>query len=128
MIVFDTHTWVRWAEGGAHLTAAQREAIEDAGQLGVSVISVWEVAKLAASGRLELDRPAHDWIKDALRRPRLILVPLTPEMAAESAALPGTPPTDPADQIIAATARVLEARLLTSDSKLEAYPHVETVV
>jgi PIN domain nuclease of toxin-antitoxin system len=40
---------------------------------------------------------------------------ITPAVAAESAALPDDFPRDPADRVIAATARVLGATLLTRD-------------
>jgi PIN domain nuclease of toxin-antitoxin system len=34
---------------------------------------------------------------------------------------------DPADQLIVATARILQVPLLTADSRLRAYPHVVTL-
>jgi PIN domain nuclease of toxin-antitoxin system len=47
MIVLDTHIWIWWAHGDAHLTEGQVKFLKDYGTdgLGVSVISCWEVAK-----------------------------------------------------------------------------------
>jgi PIN domain nuclease of toxin-antitoxin system len=50
-----------------------------------------------------------------------VVVPLTPEIALESTRLPAPFHGDPADRIIAATARRFSARLLTKDRKLLAY-------
>ena len=41
--------------------------------------------------------------------------------------LPGEFHRDPADQLIVATARIHDCPLVTSDSRILNYPHVETV-
>jgi PIN domain nuclease of toxin-antitoxin system len=57
----------------------------------------------------------------------LTLVELTPAILMESCEL--SPPFhgDPADQMIAATARHLGATLVTRDGRLRGYPHVQTL-
>jgi PIN domain nuclease of toxin-antitoxin system len=127
VIVLDTHVWVWWVNGDGRLTETQRAAIEQAGDLGVSAISCWEVAKLVELGRLALDRPVLDWLWAALAYPGVGLLPLSPEVAVGSTTLPGTFHRDPADQIIVATARAHGCRVATSDRKILAYDHVETV-
>jgi len=57
-------------------------------------------------------------------QPPTQLFPLTPEVAVESTYLPGTFHRDPADQIIVATARLLDCPLVTADSQIRSYPHV----
>ncbi|MGD2093199.1 MAG: type II toxin-antitoxin system VapC family toxin [Candidatus Aminicenantes bacterium] len=49
------------------------------------------------------------------------------EIAIESTRLPGEFHRDPADQIIAATARFHGCPLVTSDSKILDYPYVDTI-
>ena len=93
----------------------------------MSVISCWEVAKLVQYGKLDLDRPVSEWIDSALVRPGLELLPLTPAIAVESTQLPEPFHRDPADQMIVATARFLRIPLLTEDSKILDYPHVQLV-
>ena len=49
MIVLDTHAWIWWATDRTRLSASASEAIAAADELGVSAVSAWEVAMLAAS-------------------------------------------------------------------------------
>lgn len=111
------------------LTADQKRIIEEneAGSLGISAISCWEVAKLVEYKRLVLPVPTLDWLTQALTYPGVRLLELSPEIAAESTALPGDFHKDPADQIIVATARVHGCPLLTVDRKIVEYPHVQTL-
>jgi len=126
MIVLDTHIWVWWVHGDSRLTNQQNQWLQqyESQGLGVSAISCWEVAKLAEYNRLTLPCPVGDWLKQALAYPGVRLLELTPEIVVESAQLPGAFHRDPADQIIVATARVYNCALLTSDTKILSYPHV----
>jgi PIN domain nuclease of toxin-antitoxin system len=129
VITLDTHIWVWWIDDSPRLSAMHRQAIEaDAIEdIGVSVISCWEVALLVARGRLSLRVPVEEWIADALDHPRIRLLGLTPRIAIESTRLPGDFHRDPADQIIVATVRAYESRLVTADRRILDYPHVRTV-
>jgi PIN domain nuclease of toxin-antitoxin system len=91
------------------------------GLVGVSVISVWEVAMLEAKGRIRLSKDCLSWVNEALRAPGLGLIPLTPEIAVDSSRLPGVFHGDPADRILVATARRQGAILLTRDEKILSY-------
>ena len=126
MIVLDTHIWVWWVHGDSALPAATHTLLTSSEQIGigVSAISCWEVAKLVERGRLTLPCPVLDWIQQALSYPGVRLIELTPSICVESTQLPGTFHRDPADQIIVATARVLDVPLVTEDGKIRAYPHV----
>jgi PIN domain nuclease of toxin-antitoxin system len=93
----------------------------------VSIISCWEVAKLVEYGRLKLDRPVRLWINHGLAVPRLSLLDLSPKIAVESTQLPQPFHRDPADQLLVATARVLQCPLMTEDARIAAYPHVRAI-
>ena len=127
MIVLDTHIWVWWVHGDPRLTSTQQNVLQENEQfgLGVSVISCWEVAKLVEHNRLEVPCPVQNWLNQALAYPGVHLLELSPEIAVESAQLPGEFHRDPADQIIVATARLLDCPLITSDKQILAYPHVQ---
>ena len=129
MIVLDTHIWVWWVHGDERLTKTQTEIIEanEADTIGVSAISCWEIAKLVERGRLELPCSLEEWFRQAINYPGIRLLELTPEIVIESTQLPGKFHRDPADQLIVATARIYNCPLVTSDSKLLKYPHVETI-
>lgn len=129
MIVLDTHIWVWWVHDSSRLTSHQNQWLQqhESQGLGVSAISCWEVAKLVEYKRLTPSYPVGDWLKQALAYPGIKLLELTPEIAVESARLPGAFHRDPADQIIVATARVYNCPLLTSDTRILAYPHVNVL-
>jgi len=127
LIVVDTHVWVWWVHGDDALSsthAALLAASERTG-IAVSAISCWEVAKLVESGRLALPCPVLEWVQQALSYPGIRLVELSPQISVESTQLPQPFHRDPADQMIVATARVLDAPLLTADAKILAYSHVK---
>ena len=127
MVVLDTHIWVWWIHGDRRLPAGVR-AYLDARQteVGISAISCWEVAKLVEYGRLTLPCPVAEWLDQALVYPGIRLLELTPRIIVESTQLPGTFHRDPADQLIVATARVYHCPLVTVDTKILAYSHVQT--
>jgi PIN domain nuclease of toxin-antitoxin system len=66
-----------------------------------------------------------DWLNQALAYPGVQLLELTLPIVIDSTQLPGTFHRDPADQIIVATARVHNMALLTVDTKIIGYPHVQ---
>jgi PIN domain nuclease of toxin-antitoxin system len=63
-------------------------------------------------------------MESALAAPGVSLLRLNPRIVVESTQLPQPFHRDPADQLLVATARVLECPLMTEDSKITAYPHV----
>jgi PIN domain nuclease of toxin-antitoxin system len=127
MIVLDTHAWIWWVHGDPALEAGGREQIDASQVIGISAISCWEVAKLVQHQRLALPCPVSDWLQQALSYPGVKLIELTPAISVESTQLPGEFHRDPADQIIVATTRILNAELLTADRKILSYPHVRLI-
>lgn len=113
--------------GDKHLPQAYYDYIQEheSEELGVSVFSCWEVAKLVEGGRISLSFPVGEWIAKALSYPGIRLLGFSPEVAVESTQLPGVFHRDPADQIIVATARIHACPLMTLDTKIRVYPHVQ---
>ena len=87
----------------------------------VSPISAWEVGMLAARRRISLRMSPDKWFDRLLDAPGLRLAELPPSILIASSFLPGDTPTDPADRIIAATAREYDLRVVTRDRRLLAY-------
>jgi len=52
------------------------------------------------------------------------LLHLHPQIVVESTQLPQPFHRDPADQLLVATARILQCPIMTEDSKIAGYPHV----
>ncbi len=129
MIILDTHIWLWWVHDNGKLTKAQEQIIKknETDIIGVSAISVWEVAKLVEYKRLKLPCSIDEWFEQAINYPGISILELTPEIAVESTQLPGNFHRDPADQIIVASARVYNSPFITSDKKILDYSYVETV-
>ncbi|NCN88917.1 MAG: type II toxin-antitoxin system VapC family toxin [Gallionella sp.] len=125
LLLLDTHVWLWFALGDAErLATPVRKRIVAAthgGTLVVSAISVWEIGMLEAKGRIVLGMPCEKWVTTALTLPGLRLIGLEPEIAIASSHLPGEIHGDPADRILAATARARDAVLATADERLVEY-------
>ncbi|HEY7286380.1 MAG TPA: type II toxin-antitoxin system VapC family toxin [Vicinamibacterales bacterium] len=129
-ILLDTHAWVWWVTEDRRLSRRALRLIQQSargGGVALSMISVWEVAKKIEKKQLVLDRPLREWMDQALSVAGLHLVELTPAILVESCDLPQPFHGDPADQMIVASARHHRARLVTRDSHLQNYPHVQTI-
>jgi len=125
VIVLDTHAWIWAASAPARLGREARRLLARDRVRGVAAISCWEVAMLAARGRIELDRDPVTWMEDALAELRAEILPLTPTVAAASAQL-GAPHGDPAARLIVATALTHGAILVTKDERLRKAGAVRT--
>ena len=130
MIVLDTQAWLWWTHDPSQLSRRARGTIEKAEKtdgLRVSVISVWEIAVKTGLGKLELPLDIHEWYRQASAYPKLVVEPLSAADAISSTQLPGGFHKDPADRLIIAFTRRYGVALVTSDKRIQAYPHVETV-
>jgi PIN domain nuclease of toxin-antitoxin system len=124
LVLLDTHAWVWLLNGDSKLNPKAVKAIEHSlskEAVLLSAISPWEVAMLVSKGRLTLDRDVGEWVGTAVSIPGIRLEPISPEIAVASTRLPGNIHSDPADRLIAATARHLGAILITDDQLLLDY-------
>ena len=128
MIVLDTHIWVWWVDNNPRLTERLRELIEahKTSGLGVSIFSCWEVAKLVEKGRMELTCPVSEWLDSGLAYPGVQLLALSLPIVVQATQLDGFH-NDPAEQIIVATSQIIGCPLLTVDTKIVNYPHVQVL-
>jgi PIN domain nuclease of toxin-antitoxin system len=79
----------------------------------ISAIVLWEIAKLAELGRIEVDLDDRQVVRTLAR---VHVWPVTREIARMSTRLDVR--SDPADELIAATSVVHEVPLVTRDTKL----------
>jgi len=119
LIVLDTHAWIWWLAAPRRLSRPATRAIDRADRIGVSTISVFEVAQLVQRRRVTLDIPLRAWVREALAHERVEPLPLTTEVALDAAQL--RVEANPADRIIYATARVADARLVTRDERMRVF-------
>lgn len=90
-------------------------------RLFVSAFSAWEIALLEHAGRIQLGMPPERFLEIATEDGGVQIVPLSTSILIESVRLPGKLHRDPADRILAATARETGMTLLTRDDALLAY-------
>jgi len=130
MILLDTHVWLWWLHDSNRLSnQIQNSIIEEESQNGIliSTISVWEIAVKSSLGKLTLPLPIDEWYALAQTHPGVVIESLNPLDAIASTQLPGEFHKDPADRILIAIARRYDIPLVTLDTQILNYPHVQTL-
>ena len=122
-ILLDTCAAI-WTTTEGPLSAEAEAQIEEAAAAGapilVSPITAWEVGQLVARARLALAEEPKSWFRGLLDS-GVQLAALTPDLLIDASALPSCELRDPADRILAATARTFGYRLMTRDRSILAY-------
>lgn len=90
-------------------------------------MSIFEISTLVRRGRLELGVDSDQWFGALRSLPELAIEPISAEIAWLAGAFDAALPGDPADRIIAATAQVLHAKLITADDKLRSAFAIDTI-
>jgi PIN domain nuclease of toxin-antitoxin system len=123
-VLLDTHAAI-WLAADKSLAKPADDALDAASEAGVptyvSPITAWEVGLLVSRQRIKLLTTPERWFQLLFDFPNMRLADMPPELLIASSFLPGRPPRDPADRILAATARDLGATLITRDRELLAY-------
>jgi len=127
LIILDTHAWIWLVDDPKKLSKPAVRAIRRARGLGIAAISCWELAVLVEKGRIKLDRSPLDWIEESLSQSGITLFPLTPAVAVRAAQLGPVFPGDPGDRLIAATALVQSAEIVTKDQTLQEIEILPTI-
>lgn len=129
MILLDTHALLWMAGDPKRLSKRAREAIGQARQnqagIAVATITLWEIAWLAHHHRIVAAGSVESFVRELVAR--VILRPVTPEIAALAVRLPQPFPKDPADRLIASTAMVEGMALVTADTRIRQSKVVDTV-
>lgn len=132
-LLLDTCAAIWLAEGEA-LSQPARQALADVSAKSiatfVSPITAWEIGMLASKGRLKLPLSPIAWFENLLSKPLIAPAEISARIFVASSFLPGIPPTDPMDRLMAATAREKGYRLMTRDQRLLKYAeqgHIQAV-
>ena len=97
------------------------EAINKGHATYVSPITAWEASVAARKGRFASSLSPQRWFVTLLGLPGVALADMPPAVLIASQELPSFPTDDPADRIIAATAREYGLTVVTRDRALRAY-------
>jgi len=114
-----------WISEEQPLASEALTAIERSHRSGefihVSPITAWEIGLLVSRSKLTSPMSPQRWFERLLEAPGVRLADMSPDVLVASSFLPGAPPRDPADRILAATAREYGYRLMTRDTPLLTY-------
>jgi PIN domain nuclease of toxin-antitoxin system len=130
VILLDTHV-IHWLltrperlskEAARSIRAAARK-----GRVAIASISLWELALLARNGRIRVEGSVEAFLNRIAAHADVDVLELTPEIAVLATQFPSDFPADPADRIIAATARAHGLRLVTRDARLQDSPLLSTL-
>ncbi|HEX3069169.1 MAG TPA: type II toxin-antitoxin system VapC family toxin [Thermoanaerobaculia bacterium] len=117
-LLLDTHILI-WAVLEPRRLAPRVRRLLDTvtTELWISPVTVWELLLLIEGGRIRLDMPFEQWLADVRGKLALHEAPLTHEVVLAARDVRITH-ADPADRLLAATARYYELRLVTADERL----------
>lgn len=130
MIVVDTHVFIWDALNHHKLSEKAKVALDQAEQnnsLWLADITLWEVFMLVKRGRLSLPVSTSQFIELAIQARSYQLQRMTASIAEQSINFGSEINNDPADRLIVATARFLQADLVTADANLQASGLVKTI-
>lgn len=131
--LLDTQAWVWSVLDHPRLSRRARTALRTvaaAEHIAIAEISLKEVAWHLAHQRIVVGEDFGAWplwLRKAAASPQLEVLPLTVDVAIESEQLGNSFPPDPADRLIAATARVHDLTLITSDRMIKKSRIVRTL-
>jgi len=125
--LLDTHIWLWSSMQSARLSSRVAQTLSDAqNDLWLSPVSVWELTILCRKGRFRVHPDLPTWVGRSVSELQLTEAPLTIEVAL---AVPSITFShgDPADQFLAATAKVFDLTLITADDHLLTLPGIRVL-
>ncbi len=125
-LLLDTHVWAWAAIDDQMLSRDAARAIEDAAEILLSPVSLYEIGQKVRLGKWDEMIPVVERMWDILSAQGTVVAPLTAEIALDAGQDPW-PHRDPFDRVIAATARLQGLVLVTADRAFSTAPGVRTI-
>jgi len=119
MILVDTQVVIWLAIDPGKLSRPATQAIRAARSsdgVAISDKTLWELAMMFARGRIAASISVRDLLEETQRT--FVVLPITAAVAERSVMFSKSFPSDPADQIIAATAITKGLKLVTADAQI----------
>lgn len=126
-LLLDTHIWLWSALQSERLSRrVAKELTNPENQLWLSAISVWELTILCRKRQFRLAEDLKKWVADSVKELELIEAPLTLEVALAVPSMKFAH-EDPADRLLAASAKVFDLTLVTADERLMQVPGIQVL-
>lgn len=120
-LLLDTHVLLWSATAPDRLRADARDALEDGeNDVVISIVSAWEIAIKQSLGKLDLPKPAEQWLPEVLRRSGFEVAELGLTAALRVRGLPWHH-RDPFDRLLVAHAMEEGYTLVTHDQAFAEY-------
>jgi PIN domain nuclease of toxin-antitoxin system len=121
-LLLDTHIFLWYITNDPHLAPELASVIRnEANEVYLSVVSIWEALVKHQGGRLQLPSPADQYLQDKQRQHRIASLPLEAGAAAQVLKLPPIH-RDPFDRMLICQAIHHELVLATVDDRIVEYP------
>jgi PIN domain nuclease of toxin-antitoxin system len=125
--LLDTHIWIWSFTQASRLSSRVAKVLADSqNELWLSPVSVWELTILCRKGRMQVHPDLSTWVRRSMSDLQLSEAPLTVEVALAIPTI-SFAHGDPADQFLAATAKVFDLSLITADEHLLKLPGIRTL-
>ena len=125
VIIADTETLIFWTLNRERLSAAAALAIEQADNIGISSISIWEIRIKVGKGKLDLPLSIREFTDRLAQVDRVQLLPVDTATWITNLELDWHH-RDPADRTLVATAILHNCPLVSPDATIRAY-HPQTI-
>ncbi len=122
MILLDTSTLLFQLFEPEKLSPAAATVIDQANQIIISSISIWEIGLKVKKGKLNIPLSAAEIVQILKRADKISFHSVDVEIWLNNVSLEWQH-QDPADRTIVATARMLDCPLVTSDREIRAFYH-----
>jgi PIN domain nuclease of toxin-antitoxin system len=120
VVVLDTAALIYWTMDRPSLSSIAEIAIENAQEIMISSISIWEIALKVKRGKLVIPLPIQDYVDLVKRANKVEIVSVSEAIWLKNVELAWSH-RDPADRTVVATALLLASPLISPDRDIRAF-------